>query len=67
MSSELKFTPISGAKNSDPLCYLLEIDDVKLLLDCGWSDKFDVEELQQFRRQDLAIASAEYDTWLTKF
>ncbi|KAI9283519.1 beta-lactamase-like protein [Umbelopsis sp. AD052] len=50
MSSDLKFTPISGAKNSDPLCYLLEIDEVKLLLDCGWSDKFDVEELQHFRR-----------------
>jgi cleavage and polyadenylation specificity factor subunit 2 len=56
MSSDLKFTPISGAKNSDPLCYLLEIDEVKLLLDCGWSDKFDVEELQHFRRQDQSIA-----------
>jgi cleavage and polyadenylation specificity factor subunit 2 len=50
MSSYLKFTPISGAKNSDPLCYLLEIDEVKLLLDCGWSDSFDVEELQHFKR-----------------
>ncbi|KAM3579119.1 hypothetical protein VKS41_008346 [Umbelopsis sp. WA50703] len=50
MSSYLKFTPISGAKNSDPLCYLLEIDEVKLLLDCGWSDKFDVEDLQHFKR-----------------
>jgi cleavage and polyadenylation specificity factor subunit 2 len=67
MSSDLKFTPISGAKNSDPLCYLLEIDEVKLLLDCGWSDKFDVEELQQFRRQERLIASAELDTLLTSF
>ncbi|KAI8145312.1 beta-lactamase-like protein [Fennellomyces sp. T-0311] len=50
MTSYIKFTPISGAKNEDALCYLLEIDEVKILLDCGWSDKFDVEDLATLKK-----------------
>ncbi|RUP47693.1 hypothetical protein BC936DRAFT_145442 [Jimgerdemannia flammicorona] len=50
MTSYIKFTPISGAKSEDPLCYLLEIDDVKLLLDCGWSDSFNPDDLKHLRR-----------------
>lgn len=36
MTSYVKFTPLTGAKNKDPLCYLLEIDEAKILLDAGW-------------------------------
>ncbi|KAF7729866.1 cleavage and polyadenylation specificity factor subunit 2 [Apophysomyces ossiformis] len=50
MTSYIKFTPISGAKNEDALCYLLEIDEVKILLDCGWSDKFNVEDLANLKK-----------------
>ncbi|KAI9317887.1 beta-lactamase-like protein [Dichotomocladium elegans] len=50
MTSYIKFTPISGAKNDDPLCYLLEIDEVKILLDCGWSDKFNVNDLNNLKK-----------------
>ncbi|ORY97347.1 beta-lactamase-like protein [Syncephalastrum racemosum] len=50
MSSYIKFTPISGAKNEDPLCYLLEIDEVKLLLDCGWSDQFNTDDLANLKK-----------------
>ncbi|KAI8376072.1 beta-lactamase-like protein [Radiomyces spectabilis] len=50
MSSYVKFTPISGAKNEDPLCYLLEIDEVKILLDCGWSDQFDMDDLVHLKK-----------------
>ncbi|KAI9487623.1 MAG: beta-lactamase-like protein [Benjaminiella poitrasii] len=50
MSSYIKFTPISGAKNEDPLCYLLEIDEVKILLDCGWSDTFDLDDLANLKK-----------------
>eukprot|EP00040_Diaphanoeca_grandis_P026591 m.149321 g.149321 ORF g.149321 m.149321 type:complete len:741 (+) comp30650_c0_seq1:204-2426(+) len=46
MTSIVKFTPLSGAKNEKPLCYLLEIDEFKLLLDCGWDERFDVSELK---------------------
>lgn len=50
MTSYIKFTPISGAKNEDPLCYLLEIDEAKILLDCGWSDKFDEHDLANLKK-----------------
>ncbi|KAI9013228.1 beta-lactamase-like protein [Gaertneriomyces semiglobifer] len=50
MSAYIKFTPLSGAHNEDPLCYLLEIDEAKLLLDCGWRDAFDPEELNELKR-----------------
>lgn len=46
MTSFVNFTPIlGGAKTEDSLCsYLLEIDDARLLLDCGWDLK-DPEKL----------------------
>lgn len=50
MTSYIKFTPISGAKNEDPLCYLLEIDEAKILLDCGWSDSFDEQDLVNLKK-----------------
>ncbi|THV08366.1 hypothetical protein K435DRAFT_8951 [Dendrothele bispora CBS 962.96] len=37
----ITFTPLSGAANSSkttPLCYLLQVDDVRILLDCGSPD-----------------------------
>ncbi|KAJ3279116.1 hypothetical protein HK104_001734 [Borealophlyctis nickersoniae] len=49
-SGVVKFTPISGARNEEPLCYLLEIDEAKLLLDCGWTDACDPSDLTQLRR-----------------
>ncbi|KAI7862820.1 beta-lactamase-like protein [Spinellus fusiger] len=50
MTSYIKFTPISGAKNEEALCYLLEIDEVKILLDCGWSDTFHVDDLTHLKK-----------------
>ncbi|ORZ05984.1 beta-lactamase-like protein [Absidia repens] len=50
MASYIKFTPLSGAKNEDALCYLLEIDEVKILLDCGWSDHFDTKDLLPLKK-----------------
>ena len=37
----ITFTPLSGAAQSSrttPLCYLLQVDDVRILLDCGSPD-----------------------------
>ncbi|KAI8918292.1 beta-lactamase-like protein [Powellomyces hirtus] len=50
MTAYIKFTALSGAHNEDPLCYLLEVDEAKILLDCGWTDKFDPEDLKQLKR-----------------
>ncbi|KAJ3012211.1 cleavage and polyadenylation specificity factor subunit 2 [Thoreauomyces humboldtii] len=50
MTAYIKFTALSGAHNEDPLCYLLEVDEAKILLDCGWTDKFDPEDLKALKR-----------------
>ena len=52
MTSIIKFTPISGAKSEDPSCYLLEVDDFCILLDCGWDDSFDVNVLGPLKEYD---------------
>ncbi|KAG0019618.1 cleavage and polyadenylation specificity factor subunit 2 [Entomortierella chlamydospora] len=49
-SNYIRFTALSGAKSESALCYLLEIDEAKILLDCGWNDAFDVEDLRQLKR-----------------
>lgn len=47
----ITFTPLYGVQSSDPCCaYLLEIDDVCILLDCGWTDQYDVELLKPLQR-----------------
>lgn len=43
--SIINFTPLSGAHNEDALCYLLEIDDYKIMLDCGWAEPFKEEAI----------------------
>ncbi|KAH9998248.1 beta-lactamase-like protein [Russula vinacea] len=43
----LTFTPLSGAAKSSrtsPLAYLLQVDDINILLDCGSPDWYDVTE-----------------------
>mmetsp|Transcript_30814 Transcript_30814/g.80643 ORF Transcript_30814/g.80643 Transcript_30814/m.80643 type:complete len:792 (+) Transcript_30814:220-2595(+) len=49
MTSIVKFTPISGAQNEGPCCYLLEVDQFKLLLDCGWTEQFDVDQIRRLK------------------
>lgn len=50
MTSIVKFTPLSGAKSEDPLCYLLQIDDYNILLDCGWNESLDARLLENLKR-----------------
>lgn len=40
MTSIIKLTCLSGGQDSSPSCYLLQIDQFKCLLDCGWDEKF---------------------------
>lgn len=55
MTSIIKFTPLSGgAKSEDPPCYLLEIDDFCILLDCGWDDSFDLKLLEPLKEYLLS-------------
>ena len=50
MTAIVRFTPLSGAKTDDPCAYLLQIDDCRILLDCGWNSQFDVELLDPLSR-----------------
>ena len=44
MTSVVKFTSFFGsAGTEEPHCHLLEIDDCKILLDCGWNSHFDTK------------------------
>ncbi|KAJ3333899.1 cleavage and polyadenylation specificity factor subunit 2, partial [Blyttiomyces sp. JEL0837] len=45
--------------NEGPLCYLLQVDDARILLDCGWSDSFNVDDLHS-----LASISKQVDAVL---
>jgi len=57
-------TAISGAQNEDALCYLVEFDnEVKILLDCGWNDQFNVEDLKHLRRY-FGNKSLKSESWL---
>lgn len=41
MTSIIRLTPISGAMGESPPCYILEIDEFRVLLDTGWDERFD--------------------------
>jgi hypothetical protein len=49
-SSQISFRPLYGTSKHEPLCFLLTVDDVTILLDCGWNDRFHVEDLEPLRR-----------------
>eukprot|EP00871_Galdieria_phlegrea_P000397 jgi/Galph1/1358/GphlegSOOS_G6043.1 len=50
-SSLLRLTPLYGVKTEDlAVCYLLEVDDFRILLDCGWNDRFDETLLEPLKR-----------------
>lgn len=51
MAVTINFTPIYGVKSKlHCVCYLLEIDEVCILLDCGWNEDYNIEMLQPLER-----------------
>ncbi|KAE9418622.1 hypothetical protein Angca_007999 [Angiostrongylus cantonensis] len=57
MSSVVKVEPLSGVKDEGPLCYLLQIEETFLLLDCGWDDKFDMGYIESIRSRISQISA----------
>ena len=57
---EVIFTPVYGTDHA-PLCYLLEVNNIVILLDCGWSIGFDPKVIEPLRsvapRVDLVLLS----------
>jgi Cft2 family RNA processing exonuclease len=43
MTSIIKLHALSGACDVSPPCYLLQVDEFKFLLDCGWDEQFDTD------------------------
>ena len=50
MTSIIKFTALSGAKNETPPCYLLQVDEFRFLLDCGWDERFSQDIVDSIKR-----------------
>ncbi|XP_026725742.1 probable cleavage and polyadenylation specificity factor subunit 2 isoform X2 [Trichoplusia ni] len=50
MTSIIKLHCLSGAGDETPPCYVLQIDEFKFLLDCGWDEKFDMEFIKELKR-----------------
>ncbi len=47
MSAKVRvlLTPLYGVLGQPALCYLLQVDDTRILLDCGWNDRFQLDML----------------------
>lgn len=54
MTSIIKLHAISGAMDESPPCYILQIDEVRIMLDCGWDEKFDANFIKDLKRLTLA-------------
>ncbi|KAJ1501364.1 hypothetical protein HMI55_003170 [Coelomomyces lativittatus] len=50
MVNFIQFSPISGVHSDEPVCFILEIDHAKILLDCGWEPPFDPEVLKSLKK-----------------
>ena len=50
MASILKLQVITGAQNEGALAYLLQTDDFRFLLDCGWDENFSPEIIEEYKR-----------------
>ncbi|KIH43334.1 hypothetical protein ANCDUO_26663 [Ancylostoma duodenale] len=57
MSSVVKLEALSGVKDEGPLCYLLQIEETFLLLDCGWDEKFDMAYIESIKSRIPQISA----------
>ncbi|KAL1735967.1 beta-lactamase-like protein [Schizophyllum commune] len=59
----LTFTPLAGAARSNrttPLCFILQVDDVKILLDCGSPDWSPEPSTSEVKVEDTSYPWEEY-------
>ncbi|XP_062857770.1 cleavage and polyadenylation specificity factor subunit 2 [Trichomycterus rosablanca] len=50
MTSIIKLTAVSGAQEESALCYLLQVDEFRFLLDCGWDENFSMDIIDAMKR-----------------
>ena len=46
MGTQISFTPLLGSLSEGPVSYLLTVDGLTVLLDCGWTDAYDVSSVE---------------------
>ena len=51
-------TPLMGAHSDGPVASVLELGAFTILLDCGWAQDFDTEDIENLR---LAVEELEFD------
>ncbi|XP_030069856.1 cleavage and polyadenylation specificity factor subunit 2 [Microcaecilia unicolor] len=50
MTSIIKLTTVSGVQEESALCYLLQVDEFRFLLDCGWDENFSMDIIDSLRK-----------------
>uniref|UniRef100_A0A8D2DQD7 Cleavage and polyadenylation specificity factor subunit 2 n=1 Tax=Sciurus vulgaris TaxID=55149 RepID=A0A8D2DQD7_SCIVU len=55
MTSIIKLTTLSGVQEESALCYLLQVDEFRFLLDCGWDEHFSMDIIDSLRKHLLFI------------
>ncbi|XP_055880577.1 cleavage and polyadenylation specificity factor subunit 2-like isoform X2 [Biomphalaria glabrata] len=50
MTSIIKVHALSGARDESPPCYMLQVDDFRFLLDCGWDEDFSMDFVKDLCR-----------------
>uniref|UniRef100_H2S8R2 Cleavage and polyadenylation specificity factor subunit 2 n=1 Tax=Takifugu rubripes TaxID=31033 RepID=H2S8R2_TAKRU len=65
MTSIIKLTAVSGVQEESALCYLLQVDEFRFLLDCGWDENFSMDIIDAMKRYFLDLWSNEDFTLFT--
>ncbi|POI28337.1 hypothetical protein CIB84_007914 [Bambusicola thoracicus] len=50
MTSIIKLTTLSGVQEESALCYLLQVDEFRFLLDCGWDENFSMDIIDSLKK-----------------
>lgn len=50
MTSIIKLFAVSGVQGETPHCYILQVDEFKFLLDCGWDEKFNMVHMRELKK-----------------
>ena len=55
MTSIIKLTAVSGVQEESALCYLLQVDEFRFLLDCGWDETFSMDIIDAMKRYGIPL------------
>ena len=50
MTSIIKLQAFSGVMGESPPCYMLQVDEFRFLLDCGWDEEFSEDFIKEVKK-----------------